>query len=88
MSNIHPIFQAINDADDNATTLRWSMIGEINQYLQTMSLVKLAIIQDIASNFEDNHDVYLESNLTELLNNVGEPITIGKSDSETQERGI
>ena len=51
-----------------------------------MSLVKLAIIQDIASNFED--ETYLEHNLTKLLNNVEEPITIGKSDSETQERGI
>ena len=86
MSTLHPIFQAINDADNNATTLRWRMIGEINQYLQTMSLVKLAIIQDIASNFED--ETYLEHNLTKLLNNVEEPITIGKSDSETQERGI
>lgn len=82
MSTLHPIFQAINDADNNATTIRWKMIGEINQYLQTMSLVKLAIIQDIASNFED--ETYLEHNLTELLNNVEEPIIIGKSDSETQ----
>ena len=79
-NNIHPIFQAVNEADENATSMRWRMIGEINQYLQAMPLVKLAIIQDIASYFEDG--TYLESNLTKLLNNVEDSITIGKPDKK------
>lgn len=79
-NNIHSIFQAIDDADNNATSLRWQMIGEINQYLQSMPLLKLAIIQDIASSYEES--TYLEHNLTELLNNVEKPVTIGGKPSE------